>query len=309
MRDLEPSSANKRHLRAMLIFNPASGSIDESPLQLMNIIEAMQAWKIIPEPYIVGPECNFVPVIQDALRRGIRYFVVCGGDGTIECVAGILVGTQAVLGVIPTGTRNNVALGLGIPQDILKAVALLRNGRRIKVDVGHAVTTGASCYFLETCSIGLLSALYSSSDEIQHGNLTRVGEFVATLITSPPAEIRLLLDGKDELKLNGHVILVSNFPYVGPHFQVTPEGSFQDGLLDILVFTDLSKLALLNNVVQMVGGGNDDPNIRRYLAAKVQIKTDPPMSIMADGCSLKEGPVTVGIRRRALTVMAGELSF
>jgi diacylglycerol kinase family enzyme len=59
----------------------------------------------------------------------------------------------------------------------------------------------------------------------------------------------------------------------------------------------------------MVGGGSDDPNIRRYLAAKVQIKTNPPMSVTADSCSLIEGSVTVSIRRRALTVMAGELSF
>lgn len=289
-----------------MIFNPGSGAIDDSPVQLMDVINAMQVWKIIPEPFLIEPDLDCVPVILDAFQRGIRLFVVCGGDGTIERVAGVLAGTQAVLGIIPTGTRNNVAMSLGIAPDIPKAVALLRTGRRIKVDVGYAVCGEQSCYFLETCSIGLFSALYPSSDEIQHGNLTRVGDFLATLISSPPADISLVLDKKRELSVRGHVALVANFPYVGPHLQVAPEGSFHDGRLDVLVFHDLSKLAVLNNYIRMSGGGSDDPGVERHLAREVLIRTDPAMPVRADGCSLGEGPVSVTVRRRALQVMAGE---
>jgi diacylglycerol kinase family enzyme len=59
-------------------------------------------------------------VVQNALEDGIRMFVVCGGDGTIDVMAG----TNATLGIIPTGTQNNVALSLGIPADIPAAVAI-----------------------------------------------------------------------------------------------------------------------------------------------------------------------------------------
>ena len=67
-------------------------------------------------------------------------FVVCGGDGTILAVAEALIGTRATLGIIPTGTQNDVALSLGIPADVPAAIALLRTGRRIKVDVGLAAS-------------------------------------------------------------------------------------------------------------------------------------------------------------------------
>ena len=102
------------------------------------MIHEMQAWKLVPEAFLVEAGCDLPGAIQDALAQGIRMFVVCGGDGTILAVAEALIGTRATLGIIPTGTQNNVALSLGIPADIPAAIALLRTGRRIKVDVGLA---------------------------------------------------------------------------------------------------------------------------------------------------------------------------
>ena len=121
-------------------------------------------------------------------------FVVCGGDGTISAVARTLAGTRATLGIIPIGTQNNTALSLGIPADIPAAIAILRTGRRIKVDVGMATCGKINTPFLEVCSVGLVSTLFPSADDIQHGNLARVGDFLTTLVGSPPAEIHLLLD-------------------------------------------------------------------------------------------------------------------
>ena len=99
--------------------------------------------------------------------------------------------------------------------------------------------------FLEVCSVGLISTLFPSADDIQHGNLARVGDFLTSLVGSPPAEIHLILDGKQEIHNLGHVVLVSNMPYIGLHYQVASAASFNDGLLDVLFFADLSKLDLL----------------------------------------------------------------
>jgi diacylglycerol kinase (ATP) len=96
-------------------------------------------------------------VVQDALAQGIRMFVVCGGDGTISAVARTPAGTRATLGIIPIGTRNNTALSLGIPADIPEAIAILRTGRRIKVDVGMATCGRIITPFLEVCTVGLVS--------------------------------------------------------------------------------------------------------------------------------------------------------
>ena len=130
--------------------------------------------------------------------------------------------------------------------------------------------------FLEVCSVGLVSTLFPSADDIQHGNLARVGDFLATLAGSPPAEIHLLLDNKQEIHNLGHVVLVSNMPYIGFHYQIGSLASFQDGLLDVLFFADLSKLELLGYVLQGVGEGKpEDSRIQHYHVRRVEIDTHP----------------------------------
>ncbi|MFZ3079973.1 MAG: diacylglycerol kinase family protein [Bellilinea sp.] len=304
--DNAPRTTNKRRMRAKLIFNPSAGAARTSPIEIVDVIHEMQTWNLVPEAYLVEPGDDLQGVVQVALAQGIRMFVVCGGDGTISAVARTLAGTRATLGIIPIGTQNNTALSLGIPSDIPAAIAILRTGRRIKVDVGMAACGNSNTPFLEACSVGLISDLFPSADDIQHGNLARVGDFLKTLAASPPAEIHLLLDDKQEIQNLGHVVLVSNMPYIGFHYQLGSPASFKDGLLDVLFFADLSKLDLLGYILQGVGVGKpEDQRIQHFRVRKVEIDTHPAMPVMADGNALGAGLVRIEMRRRVLAVMVG----
>lgn len=293
-------------LRTQLIFNPVSGAPGSSPGQLLAILTEMQAWNMIPEVLLVDPNIDLAGPVRDALRRGIRMFVVSGGDGTVDTVAGVLIGTRATLGVIPTGTRNNVALSLRIPGDIPSAVALLRTGLRTKIDVGVAACGDIRRHFLEACSVGLLSALFPAADDIQHGNLARVGDLLSALVASPIAEIDLLLDRRHAVRAQAHIVLIGNMPYVGPNYQIAASlDAHTDGLLDVLVFAELSKLELIGNVVPFTGAGLDDPRIQRYLVRQLRVLTNPEMPVLVDGFTLGEGPLHVSIHPRSLAVIAG----
>jgi diacylglycerol kinase family enzyme len=304
--DKEALLGKKRRLRAKLIFNPSAGAARPSPIEIVDVLHEMQAWKLVPEAYLIEPGCDLPGVVQAALAQGFRMFVVCGGDGTISAVARSLAGTNATLGVIPIGTQNNTALSLNIPDDIPAAIAILRTGRRIKVDVGMATCGKISTPFLEACSVGLASSLFPSVDDIQHGNLAQIGNLLSTLASSPPSEIHMLLDDKQEIHDLGHVVLVSNMPYIGFHYQLGTVASFKDGLLDVLFFADLNKLELLGYVLQGVGEGHpEDQRIQHFHVRRVDIDTHPSMPVMADGNALGEGLVRIEVRRRVLAVMAG----
>ncbi len=211
----------------------------------MDVISAVQTWKFGPETYLVEPSSDLPTMVKKALTDGIHLFVVCGGDGTIEAIAGLLAGTTATMGIIPIGTRNSVALNLGVLADIHGAIALLRTGRRIKVDFGLAVCNGNQQLFLEISSVGLLSALFESMDDIQHGNLACIGDFLAALVASPPGEMHLVLDGKQKIDATCQMVLISNMPYMGPHIHVGPPNAVNDGLLNVLLFANLSKIDLM----------------------------------------------------------------
>lgn len=298
-------SISHRPLRAKLIFNAGSGKPEESPQQLASILSAMQDQQILPEVYIVRLDSDLENVVHDAIKAGIKLIVVAGGDGTIDSVIGAMVKNDVTLGIIPTGTRNNVAYNLGITGDIADSVALLRHGRRLKIDVGRVHYGHSRRWFLEAAALGLLSDLYPMADNIQHGDLAQIGGLLSTLISATPSQLRMILDGHKHPHTTAHMMLITNMPFLGPHFQISSNVSFQDGYLDVFTFSDMSKLNMISYAMLSRGGLTQDTSIQHYRARHISIHSTPRMPVLADGLLLGEGSLSVHIHPRALTVMTG----
>ena len=298
-------SSSHRPLRAKLIFNAGSGQPEDSPQQLVSILSEMQDQQILPEVHIVRPDSELERVVQDAIKTGIKLIVVAGGDGTIDSVVGAMVGSEAILGIIPTGTRNNVAFNLGISGDIAKSVALLRQGRRLKIDVGRVHCGHSRHWFLELAALGLLTDLYPMADDVQHGDLAQIGGLLSTFISAAPSRLRMILDGHKHLATTAHMMLITNMPFLGPHFQISSKVSFKDGRLDVFTFSDMSKLNMLSYAMLSRGGLVGDAGIEHYRAKHIRIVSNPQMPVLADGNLLGQGTLSVHVHARALTVMAG----
>jgi len=294
-----------RPLRAKLIFNASSGRLEESPQQLASILSEMQNQQILPEVYTVRPESDLELVVHNAIKSGIKLIVVAGGDGTIDSVVGAMVGIYATLGIIPIGTRNNVAFNLGITGDIAESVALLRRGRRLKIDVGRVHYGHSRHWFLEVAALGLLSDLYPIADDIQHGKLTMIGELLSKFVSAAPSRLRMVHDGRKHLEASAHMMVISNMPFLGPHFQISTNVSFRDGRLDLFTFSDMSKLNMISYAMLSQIGHFEDIGIKHYRVKHVNIQSKPHMPVLADGQLLGEGSLSVHIHPRSLTVMAG----
>jgi YegS/Rv2252/BmrU family lipid kinase len=294
-------------LPALLVYNPTAGPSDLAPEQLLTILTALQRWNIRTEVHIIeqqrAHERPLEPVLRAALEREIPLVIAAGGDGTIASVAGLMASSRSILGILPTGTKNNIALSLGIPLELHAAAAALREGHTAHVDMGIVRCGSVQRTFLEICSVGLLSALFPAADDVQKGNLARVGDLLATLVSSPPAQIRLSIDSGQTVLVPGHIVLVGNMPYTGPNTQIAPENAYDDGFLDVLVFSSLSKLELLGAALQTAIGAPEDPRILRYSARQVAIETTPPLPVVADGVAVGQGPLTIDILPSALQVM------
>lgn len=304
-RELEMELTDKQDNRIKVIFNPHSGANKDSPSRLEKVIENIQDLHYRPEVYVMEPKSNLTDMIHDALSKDISLFAACGGDGTISAVARELAGKDAVLGIIPSGTQNNIAFSLGIPSDIPAAVSLLRMGRRSRIDMGMLTCGKKFIPFLELCSVGLLSTVFPACDEIQHGNLMRVGDLLSGLVSAPEAEFYLVLNGDGKVEVRGGMLLVANMPFVIRHFQVSEAASFQDGLLDLILFADIPKIGLMK--VAITGPSTktaEDPRIHHFPVRSADIITDPAMPVMADGKMLGEaGHVHMEIQSLALSVM------
>jgi diacylglycerol kinase family enzyme len=143
------------------------------------------------------------------------------------------------------------------------------------------------------------------ADDIQHGKLAQIGGLLSTLVSATPSRLRINLDGHQHLTTTAHMMLITNMPFLGPHFQISPNVSFKDGRLDIFTFSDMGKLNMLSYAVLSRGGSLEEVGIMHYRAKHVTIVSNPQMPVLADGSLLGQGSLSVHVHPRALTVMTG----
>jgi YegS/Rv2252/BmrU family lipid kinase len=72
-----------------------------------------------------------------AVEDGADLVFVWGGDGMVQQCIDALAGTDTALAILPAGTANLLAMNLGIPKDIDRAVQIGLHGRRRRLDVGR----------------------------------------------------------------------------------------------------------------------------------------------------------------------------
>lgn len=161
--------------------------------------------RILPRLRELLPEGEFVVLknIEEASRlareaKGYEAVVACGGDGTINAVAGGVLensDTSIKFGVIYAGTSPDFCRAHGIPTDAEQAIAILRNGavREIPVLAANGVP------FLCSMNLGIGAAVAESANRLR----PKFGDFLGTLW----AVLREVVRGRRyDIKVNGEGI-------------------------------------------------------------------------------------------------------
>ncbi len=296
-------------LPAALIFNPASGSVDgERDFRTM-LQELLAAVNIEVTAYEAKDDNELAAATARARQQGVDLVIACGGDGTVEGVANGLVNGPNTLGILPAGTRNNLAASLNIPTDLAAAAALLRSGTARPIDVVHARCGDQERWFLELFTAGLLSAVFEDAEAAQKGNLGALGDLAAKFVGASPSTLHLTLaddeGDRQTLETEAHAVLAMNTPYLGANFRVADDIRYDDGFLDIFLYAGLSKLDLLAQGLAIATASAPDPRIRRLRARRLTLRADPPVPVLVDGVNLGEGSVALQVHHGALRVIAG----
>src|ERR1700724_1991353 len=116
---------------------------------------------------------------QQVIRGELDAVVVGGGDGSIQTVASVLVGSDVPLGIIPLGTLNHFAKDLGIPVFADRAVAVIASGEKRYVDVGEV----NGKIFINNSSIGIYPYLVLERERRRRRK--RLSKWTAVVLALP----------------------------------------------------------------------------------------------------------------------------
>ena len=247
-----------------------------------------------------------------AAARGEELVVALGGDGTVnEVVNGIADrGFGAALGIIPGGGGNDFAFALRIPTEPETAAATLRHGERRVIDVGAMVIGSGVCrYYVNTLGMGVSGyvARLAEAHGSKRGTYSYAMELVKMMFRVSPWPFDLEVDG-EAVSHEAVYAQIANGRREGRVFTVAPEAELDDGLLDMLVVTDVP---LVKRPWFIVRGGSGHvppgPNVIRMRVSSVRVRAGGPLPCHVDGepFTLGEGAkARVEVLPRRLTVIA-----
>jgi YegS/Rv2252/BmrU family lipid kinase len=228
--------------------------------------------------------------------------VAIGGDGLVGCLAGALMNTDSALGIVPGGRGNDFARVLGIPKEPHEATRLLVDGEVRLVDVGNV--NGKP--FVGIASVGFDSDANRMANEtrVVKGDLVYLYAGLRTLAAWKHARFDVTVDGVTHT-ITGYGVAVANSKAYGGGMYLVPHAELDDGRLDVMLTEASSKLHWLSCVPKVFKGTHvDDPHIRWLAGESVELSSDRPFTVYADGDPIADLPVTIGVSKQALRVIA-----
>ena len=243
------------------------------------------------------PEGEFVVLqsIDEARRRareakGYEAVVACGGDGTINAVAGgVLENQDASLrfGVIYAGTSPDFCREHGIPTEVDSAIEVLRKGEVREIPV----LTANGVPFFCSMNLGMGAAVASSANRLR----PKLGDFVGTLWSV----LREVMRGRRyDIEVNGETIhdvvhaLVTRMPRIagGLRLALPP---LADNEYALWLARNVSRLGCLRLLWKMYRG--KPCGEIRILRGTAEISSAVPVALEYDGDSHGALPVAVDV--------------
>lgn len=244
-----------------------------------------------------------------AVEAGADALVVVGGDGMANLGIGIVAQTPVPLGIVPSGTGNDLADGLGIPVGDTEAAiahllaALERDPRTI--DAGVVRHGELTTWFGAVLSAGFDATVNERANLMTRprGRSRYVFALLRELATLAPRPYRIVVDG-ETIETEAMLVSVANNRSLGGGMRIVPHAALDDGRLDLFVVRRMSRLRFLRLFPTVFRGEHADlPEVSFRSLTTVRIDAEGVVAY-ADGERIGPLPVEVSVVPGALRVLA-----
>jgi diacylglycerol kinase (ATP) len=242
--------------------------------------------------------------------------LIFGGDGTIHRHLPALVRLQLPVLIVPAGSGNDFArvLKLRSTRDSLRVWRDFESGKiqAQAVDLGVIVPSGAperTHYFCCVAGCGLDSAAARRANQMPrwlrgHGGYALA--LLPLLLKLPACSMRLTqVNGRDRTEAEKITLLAAfaNTQFYGDGMRIAPQADFADGKLDICRIAKLNPFKLFCMFPTVYFGRHLlMPEVEYSRAERVQVQTETPIEIYADGEFVCETPAEISVAAGALRV-------
>lgn len=238
---------------------------------------------------------------EQAIAEGYEIIVAVGGDGSINEVASAVTGTEAVLGIVPAGSGNGLAMHLGYGRDVDEAIKMINTAEESAIDVGFM--NGRPFFNLAGIGFdGLVSNMMKGSN--WRGFVPYFLNSVKAGLQYTPRECRIEIDDR-VLTEKCFIISIANGPMWGYNFQIAPDARLDDGLFEVVLLKDAPKWQYFAAVPASLSGKIYDAEfVEHFTTSRVKIVSEGKNFVHLDGEGTEmEGVLEFEIKPKALKIL------
>jgi diacylglycerol kinase (ATP) len=256
------------------------------------------AWHRVPKARMA------TKAVEQAVEDGAEVVVVCGGDGTVRAASQALVGSTVSMAVVPAGTANLFATGLGLPTQPADIVDLIMSGSRFAIDSGVCndltfnvmAGTGFDAAMIEEADAG--------KDRLGFLSYVRAGVSNARRRTAFDVDVRV--DGTPFFEGPATCVLVGNLGRLKGGVHAFPDASPTDGRLDVAVVTAegwREWAALMLRTIRRRQHASPDAHLTQGMAIEARLAGEHPFELDGGGKGTADR-LNFSVRPLALTLCA-----
>lgn len=261
--------------KVLFVVNPISGGRDKTEM-VDCVKERMREIKGELYLYYTSGENDKEEVTRIIKGFKPQRILIAGGDGTLKLVAEILKDDAIPIGLLPAGSANGLAENLRLPSRAEEIVEIAFSENYVHIDCIEV--NEELC--LHISDIGLNAALIKNYDAGNiRGKLGYLIQSVPTLIQSNfpfPFKIRI---GEEVIHRNAVLLAIANAKKYGTGSNINPEGKFNDGKFELLIFKKFDIPGILKTFQEDVEYESDFLEIFPASEAVIDCEKDVPFQV------------------------------
>src|SRR5687768_5269229 len=240
------------------------------------------------------------------VAEGCDGVIAMGGDGTVNEVAQALIGTAIPLGIVPCGSGDGLATGLGLTADRERSMRIALTAAPVPIDVGYA----GERIFLNVAGVGFDGAVaHHFAGRPTRGALGYVGTGTRLVwsYAAPDYEVRWHNGQTEEVRRGRKLLLgFANGPTYGNLAVLAPDASLCDGLLDMVLVSAGGPVRQIWRARRLFWNHRRAAEgIERARVVRATVRADALVGHLDGEPFEASGSLEIGVRPRALWVRPG----
>ncbi|MGN0658040.1 MAG: YegS/Rv2252/BmrU family lipid kinase [Emergencia sp.] len=240
---------------------------------------------------------------KETYREEYRQIIAAGGDGTINVCVNAMIrhDIDLPLAIMPAGTANDFAYYFNIPNDIDQMLEIAMGDNYTYADVGRVNDR----YFINVAAIGQVVGVSQKTDPTLKNTIGVLAYYLKGLSEIPGMKpVKVTLTTPEKIyREKMYFMVVMNGKSAGGFKKISPDSEINDGLLDVLLFRNMSLLEMPGVFMKILQGNHpSSKKVLHFQTSSLKIETTETLPTDIDGEHGERFPMEFSVLHNRLRI-------